>query len=112
MTNKNFYLLFVSIFFALIGHRCYANDLPQKYWCIVYEFGAKEGDMLKFMNFACSSIVDCGAIKLGGGCYQADNLAWMASFVLNSYYRLTGTCWNELGILWPDDPSYGNCHYL
>ncbi|KAG0583283.1 hypothetical protein KC19_3G123600 [Ceratodon purpureus] len=93
------------------------SDNPGKTWCIA-KVGSADKDVMNGLNFACGEGgVDCGAIQVGGACFNPDTIASHASFAYNTYYQNMGrNSWNcyfgGTGVITITDPSYSGCSFL
>ncbi|KAL7084813.1 hypothetical protein ACP275_14G245000 [Erythranthe tilingii] len=79
-------------------------------WCVV-KFTASDAAMQSFIDSACSSGLDCSAIKPGGSCFDPNILRSHASYMLALNYRKNNVCQQDIGTIAITDPSYGSCHY-
>lgn len=79
-------------------------------WCVARP-EAKPEALRANIRYACGGgIADCSAIQEGGPCYFPDNVAWHASYAMNSYYYAAGhediNCYFAgTGVIIWNDPS-------
>ncbi|GLJ53873.1 hypothetical protein SUGI_1150580 [Cryptomeria japonica] len=85
-------------------------------WCIASS-QANQQDLQEALDWACGpGLADCSAIQPGQPCYQADNLALVASYAFNTYYQTNGdspiACnFGGTGVITSTNPSYGSCQF-
>ncbi|KAI3448441.1 hypothetical protein Pfo_005106, partial [Paulownia fortunei] len=109
MEKNNLYLLIIC---CLLG-AVYATDETTKLfgqkqvnnWCIA-RLTAPPEKMQGFLDYACG-LIDCGAIQLGGSCFDPDLLPSHANYALNFYYKSRGVCNPDIGSITTIDP----CNY-
>lgn len=81
-----------------------------KTWCVA-KAGSPETELTNALNFACGEGgADCGAIQVGGACYNPNSLQSHASIAFNAYYQKMGrNYWNcyfgNTGVITITDPS-------
>ncbi|XP_073148043.1 glucan endo-1,3-beta-glucosidase-like isoform X2 [Henckelia pumila] len=84
-------------------------------WCVP-KGGAPESALQANIDFVCGAGVDCTPIKLGGRCFEPDNVRSHASYAMNAYYQANGrhdfNCYFiNTGVVTAYDPSYEECVY-
>ncbi|KAL1562750.1 PLASMODESMATA CALLOSE-BINDING PROTEIN 5-like [Salvia divinorum] len=86
-------------------------------WCVAKN-NAEDAALQSALDWACGpGGADCGPIQNGGACYDASDVARMASFAFNNYYvksRNSGddTCsFSNTAALTDLNPSHGNCKF-
>ena len=82
---------------------------PATKWCVAKKEATSQ-QLQANIDYVCSSGVDCKAIQPGGACFQPNDLRSHASFLMNSYYHVSGrhdyNCdFSHTAVLTSVDPS-------
>ncbi|KAL8139224.1 hypothetical protein V2J09_005245 [Rumex salicifolius] len=80
----------------------------KKTWCVTKP-SSSESELQNNINYACQ-VINCGAIQMGGSCYEPRQLASHASVVINLFYQQNGrrdfTCYfSNSGLIVLSDPK-------
>ncbi|KAF3433707.1 hypothetical protein FNV43_RR24810 [Rhamnella rubrinervis] len=89
---------------------------PARKWCVAKKEATSQ-QLQANIDYVCSSGVDCKVIQPGGACFEPNDLWSHASFIMNSYYHVSGrhdyNCdFSHTAVLTSVDPSIGTCKYV